>query len=433
MHSLNLKSSTIIIASVLLVACSSSKTEEIIQTESVVKSPFKGIDVKQNFYTIDASKDEQILTQEGTTITIPANSLVDKKGKKIRGKVQLNYRSIDTPGEIIASGIPMTYDSLGVKYDFISAGMFEIGAKQNEEEVFIAKGKQINVDFASFKNGNDFSFYKLDTKTGDWSFKGITAPKINQKKIQKLQRFKDDNLIELDVDYSVNEEIKEFDKLKWVCVDEKDKNNPIKHKWILKENWYDISLKTIDASKGIYEMKLSNAKKSVAFKVSPYQLDDESIASMNTKVNTLNETVKAKKIEEARIQLEADINRNFAISSFGTYNWDKIDKLVSEGALAVTNAAFEIESKSLDKAISVFHFSGKDKLLSRITQKWEKLVYNPNETNKMLIVLPENYVAISRPEEFKRIANQKDFVFNLKKRGQKIKSIAELDQLLILN
>lgn len=434
MEKLIFKSTLFVAIGTLMFACSTPKlNEDLTSKKSVIKSPFKGIDVKADLFTLDASKENQIRTKEGTTITIPANTLVDKNGKAVKGKVKLNYRSIDTPGEIIASGIPMTYDSAGVKNDFISAGMFEIGATQKGEELFIADGKSINVDFASFKTGDDFSFYQINPENGKWSYKGITKPKVNTIKMQKLQAFKDDNLIQLDIDYSVNKELQAFDQLKWICIDENEKNNPIKNKWILKENWTDISLKTIDEANGIYEMQLTSLKKKVAFKVSPYLLEGENVADMNSKINTLNQQVKDKKIEEERIQMESDINRNFSISSFGTYNWDKIEKQVAAGLLAVTNAAFEIDSKELDKAISVFHFSGKDKLLSRITQKWDKMVYNPNEVNKVLVVLPDNYVAISNPEEFKNVQGKANFLFHLKKRSQKIKSIAELDNLLAKN
>lgn len=431
MKKLILKSALCLAFGALVFACSTSKMNENTRAQkSVIKSPFKGIDVQKDYFSLDASEENQIRTKEGTTITIPANSLVDKDGKVVKGKVKLNFRSIDTPGEIIASGIPMTYDSAGVKNDFISAGMFEIGASQKGEELFIAEGKSINVDFASFKNGDDFSFYQINPENGKWSYKGINKSKVNTIKLEKMQKFKDENLIQLDVDYSVNKELQAFDKLKWICIDENEKNNPIKNKWILKENWQEISLKTLDETNGIYEMQLSSPSKKAAFKVSPYLLEGESVADMNSKINTLNQQVKDKKIEEERIQMEADINRNFSISSFGTYNWDKIEKQVAEGLLSVTNAAFEIDSKELDKAISVFHFSGKDKLLSRITQKWDKMVYNPNEVNKVLVVLPDNYVAISSPEEFKNVQGKANFLFHLKKRSQKIKSIAELDNLL---
>ena len=413
-----------------LVSCSVKETAQ--KETSAIRPPFKGIDVKKNRFSIDPGEETLIVTREGTRITVPANALVDKNGKRVTRPVKLAYRSINTPGEIIASGIPMSYDSAGVKYDFISAGMFEISASSRGEEVFIAPGKTIDVGFASYKDGADFSFYKINEESGEWSYKGITEPKPNTFKLEKLQGFHDENLVMFDIDYSTHEELRPFHNLKWLCIDPKEKDSPVKNGWIARERWYDITLNVLDKAKGIYQVTLSNAAKTVRFKVSPYQTDDAGIADMNAKINTLNETVKQKKEEEQRIQFEADIIRNFKISSFGTYNWDKIEKEVAEGNLVVTNAAFRVDSKELAQEMKVFHFSGKDKLLSRITKTWDKLLFDPKEHNKILVVLPDNYVALSDPAEFEQVRGKPDFIFKLKKRGKKIKSIEELDELLAM-
>ena len=414
----------------LMVFSCSTNNKKIVENlkKTAINPPFEGIDLKGDNFTFNASKDSEIRTKEGTTISIPANSLVDINGKTIQGKANLSFKSINKASEIIVSGIPMTYDSAGIKNDFISAGMFDISATQKGKEIYIAQGKNINVDFASYKEGNDFSFYKIDKESGKWSFKGKSEPKINQVKLKKLKKFDEDNLVQLDVDYSTHEELQPFNGLKWICLDEKD--NPIKNKWILKENWREISLATFDESKGIYTIELSNDSKKVKFKVSPYLMENQTNSDMASKVNLLNETVKNKKLEEEKIQFEADIMRNYKIASFGTYNWDKIEKEVANGILAFTNAEFQINSKDLEKEVNVFHFSGKDKLLSRISKKWDKLVYNPNEVNKFLVVLPDNYVALSNENEFKVAKDSKTFLFHLKKRSKKIKSIDELDAIL---
>ncbi len=414
----------------VIYACNGTNEKQAKEKLSAIKPPFKGVDVPTNNFSFDASKDAKIETKEGTIISIPANSLVDSKGKKVKGKVDLAYRSINTPAEIIASGIPMTYDSSGVSYDFISAGMFEIGANQGGEKLEIAPGKAVEVDFASYKEGNDFSFYKIDKETGKWDFKGISTPKVNSRKKEKLKLFEDDNLFQLEVDYSTHDELKPFDGLKWLCLDENDKNNPARNNWVLEETWFDVSLAVVNSKKGIYKMTLSNSDKNISFNVSPYLLENESTADITAKINTLNEKVKEKKEIEAQIQMEADIIRNYKISSFGLYNWDKIDKLIGTGELAVTDANFLINSKGLEEDAKIFHFSGKDKLLSRVSKKWDKLVFDPKGVNKILVVLAGNLVAISEYADFLKARGSKNFQFNLRKRAKKINSIADIDAIL---
>ena len=64
----------------------------------------------------------------------------------------------------------MQYDSLGQKFDFVSAGMFELQAKSNGNEVFIKGGGKIQIDFASYTNEAGFNVYTLNEETGAWSF-----------------------------------------------------------------------------------------------------------------------------------------------------------------------------------------------------------------------------------------------------------------------
>ncbi|HRD40305.1 MAG TPA: hypothetical protein PLC65_16880, partial [Bacteroidia bacterium] len=76
-------------------------------------------------------------------IKVPQNAFVNKAGPDIIGDVEIQYREMHDQADIIASGIPMTYDSAGTKYHFESAGMFDIKASQNGEQVFLKHGKQI--------------------------------------------------------------------------------------------------------------------------------------------------------------------------------------------------------------------------------------------------------------------------------------------------
>lgn len=423
----------LLLGAAVLSSCSNQVQQKLPgQPQTAIQPPFKGIDVEAEVYTIEASKKSVIETPEGTIITVPESCLVDQNGQKIKGKVAVTYRAIDKPSEIMISGIPMTYDSAGVQNDFISAGMFEIQASQNNKEVFIEKGKSIAVEFGSYTPGDDFNFYKIDEKSGDWTYQGTNKSTVNLKKEEKLKNFLDDNFLEFDIDYSVHDELKDFDGLKWLCVDENDAVNPTKNKDLLDENWWDIELKTLDEKNGIYLVKLSNSERSVSFKVTPYVLEGETadIAGMNSKIAQLNETVAAKKEEEKSIQLQADIIRSFNIPSFGTYNWDKIQKEVAGGDLFVTNASFKVDSKMVNEERKVFHFSGDSKLLSREASSWNQLLFRPKEKNYLLMIMPGNYVAVSSTKDFNSAQSNSNQVFEMTTRKVKINSVEDLDKLL---
>ena len=74
--------------------------------------------------------------------------------------------------EILASGIPMRYDSAGVKQSFESAGMIEIKGIQNGKEIKLKQNKKIEINMASQKKGDRFNLYYLDTIAKQWQCLG---------------------------------------------------------------------------------------------------------------------------------------------------------------------------------------------------------------------------------------------------------------------
>lgn len=133
-----------------------------IQKVSDIKPVFSNTDVAFKHLVVEAEKGAEFRMPNGTVINIPQDVFVDKNNNKIVGKVDLEYREFHNGAEILASGIPMVYDSAGIKQQFESAGMFELRGFKHDEPVFLAAGKSIKVDMASFAVGNDYRFYYLD-------------------------------------------------------------------------------------------------------------------------------------------------------------------------------------------------------------------------------------------------------------------------------
>jgi WD40 repeat protein len=193
-----------------------------IQKVSDVKPVFSNTDVAFKHLVVKTEVGANFKLPNGTKIQVPQDAFVDKNNKPIVGNVDLEYREFHNAAQILASGIPMTYDSAGVTHQFESAGMFEIRGFQDNEPIFIAKNKGINVDMASFVKGDDFRFYYLDqtntknnvaynvpfftqahaqttTKndttdfaaragntSGYWKYLGINKSKNNEDKISKI-------------------------------------------------------------------------------------------------------------------------------------------------------------------------------------------------------------------------------------------------------
>lgn len=133
-----------------------------------INCPSPEANVPYTSYKIKPNRDNVITHPTGTKIHIPANSLVDRNEKPVKGEVTLLYREMYTPWEIMMSGIPMTYKADSVTYHFESAGMFDIKGIQDNQPVYVATGKNINVEMATNNPANRFNNYYLDTVAKQW-------------------------------------------------------------------------------------------------------------------------------------------------------------------------------------------------------------------------------------------------------------------------
>jgi hypothetical protein len=139
-------------------------------TPSFINPPFSNIRIQYKEYEINADSGKIIDYASGTRIIIPAGAFADENGNILKGRITLKYREFRDIMDCIVSGIPMSYDSAGKKYDFQTAGMFDISAVQQNKNVAIANGKNIQVQFASLEKDDKYNFYKLDTVQKRWTY-----------------------------------------------------------------------------------------------------------------------------------------------------------------------------------------------------------------------------------------------------------------------
>ncbi len=161
------------------------------QSKPCVHPPLKGINVEYTVFKVDAQKGGALEFKTGSKLIIPKNAFSDKNGNLLKGEIELRYREFHDAVDFFVSGIPMTYDSAGVKYQFESAGMMEMLAYQNGEPIKMATGKSINVEMASNYKGNEYNLYNLDTLHNNWSCLGkdkVANDMKDEAKADRMQR-----------------------------------------------------------------------------------------------------------------------------------------------------------------------------------------------------------------------------------------------------
>ncbi|MBI4648891.1 MAG: hypothetical protein HY738_20455 [Bacteroidia bacterium] len=428
--------------------CATVETQQQEVKRNAIIKPFENLAVNETVHYINTSSENTVNIGNGTKLRIPANAFVDKNNKPVTGHVCLKYKEMHNPADIIISGIPMSYDSAGQKFNFESAGMFEIsGFSQEGVPIYIADGKSIQVEMASFIAGNDYQFYKLDESSGDWQYEGRAQAGENANKIQKLEELSKplekpgaprkcldtDFILDFNLNYSKFPELKEFISLMWTCSEpQKCTDNG----WISNEKWTDIRLLPYKPELFQYELTLSNARKEFKTVIEPVFSEndyEEAVRNFNEQMECYNKKIKEREAEYERAAKEADLIRTFNINGFGIYNWDKIS-CFSNALFCSADFKFDKNIDTDLNKITIFHITGNGNTVIKYSEsEWKLFRFIPTDKNRIVAVLPDNKIAVFSGNDFEKInveqiraMKQPSYTFQLKTISQSINSSHDL-------
>ncbi len=451
------------------------------------KGNFKGFDVAPKKHTLNAEEAHTLNFESGTQIRIPENTFVDAQGKPVKGEIKLDYRELHSIAEILTSGITMNYDSAGTTFGFESAGMFELRANQNGKEVFIDKGKKIEIDLASYKEGT-YNFYYLEeapqvatlsspftqkalaqrsTRNDQWRLlQSSTLPTANTHKQQVIdsldqlipeapvmpETLKEEDLV-LDFELNVADfpALKEFEGVIWVYAGDKNKEkDPAQNEWIFAHNWNTIQLKNYDAAQLKYELVLSGGGKDFSTIIRP-ALKGKSLKKAQKqfakkmeeyekRIQEEEAQIAAAKAEKQRREKQANFIRSFGLQNLGIYNCDIISTFGEQALTAQLNLKIDNQSVNPDALIAVYLINnggvlqyGQDR-----GRNLSNFSIDPQATNQLIALLPDDKVAIFGVKDFEKFnwnsaRSTKTMQINLKSAAQPIKSTAALNELIRQN
>lgn len=358
--------------------------EPVLAETPFINPAFKGVAIPFEEHSFRAEKGATITSKSGSTIVFPPNSLVDKDGKLIVGKVDMTYREFSDPVDFFVAGIPMTYQSGETTYTFESSGMCEVYAFKDGEPVFVNQKNKPVVNLVSQSRDAGHNIYYLDTLKKSWIEKGKSAFKEVKKQIEKgvalvvaqlpkkeynlppapvkpKEASGDIPLFDVNIPYAdYVPELKLFKNTKFE-VDESEKNFKAKDARV---EWDAVHLKKSE-TEGIYIITFKSANRSVSYRVRPvfegkdyaealkvfnekqkqYEAENKDLIQKrkleeaaelkrwDEEKKRYAEELKRKEEEQKRREAESykaggtamamEITRTFSLDDFGIWNCDK--------------------------------------------------------------------------------------------------------------
>jgi len=374
-----------------------SNPGEILATNTVISPPLEGDFVNDATFEIDPSKENTLETSNGSYFTIPSNSLVDANGNLVKDKVTITFNQYHSIPDILTSGIPMDYDSIGTSFSLESAGMFTLEGKSKDNPIYLKEGTAIEMNLASdYGSESPYNFYELDENTGDWTFEHSSSP-LQVKGNPKYDPFsipqkpepvaEDAFIIDVNLDISDYEELTAFTGVVWEYTGIEDSLDPRKNKWINRVKWNSFDLNPTNELPYEYFMTMNGNSRSFTTRVK---------AALNgTDLDIAMAEFEQKKIETAKKMesLPKPYIRSVNIDGFGTYNYDYIHR-IDEPAQVIADFDFDQHNSMKGEAIVAVVYEDDNFIVNYPKSQWSLFGIDTQAEAKIIAILPGNQLAI---------------------------------------
>ena len=394
-------------------------------------------------FEVEADKGGTISLPNGTVINIPAHSFKNADGSLVKGLVTIKYREFHKGADIVASGIPMIFKKEGKVEYFESAGMFEMRGMASGKNIDIADDKSIEVQMASFKEGNDFEFYFFDENQSEWQTRGIADPVTNVKKWEALKTLeqvkkpmvpaevdKKSPVYDLSFDENKNPELASFRNVLWQYAGTDPINDPSNNAWVFEGSWDEYKMTCTDPETPVFELYVKSKNKSFSTSIKPVLTGENAKKGrsvFNKMMKEYNNAVEGKK----KAQIQSDILRVFTVQKMGLYNWDRLSKMPSS---MLISADFTIEGEQFTAPVYLINGANKD-VVTIYPGVSNTFYLNPKIKNVLLTILPSGIAAVFSAKQFDEISvsgvkKTKNFRFNLNRLPAKLDSPDDISSLI---
>lgn len=362
-----------------------------------INPPLSSLDIPFDNYTFEADSGIMIQTKSGSQITIRPSTLINSKGEPAKGKINIKFREFHDASSIFLTGIPMSTDSNRSSF-LQSAGMFELRAYTNGEELDFSKGASADIELAAYKNNAGYNLYHLnDNKV--WSITDTFITKINDRKIKAMDSLNDNKKDHLDVEIITDlksvPNLIPYKNLMWRIEknpDDEDLQEAMRVNWdiikvsALKKQNKKYKLEFIKYLKGWED---SNVVRTFSTTAIPIYKGKKLSERQNKEIEKTESDINMRiNQEKERLAKQADLLSTFKINKMGIWN---IDKIMNSDDMIWADIEFDFENKidPIINQISVYLiFEDENSVIEYLPKDWKRVGFKRNGKMKIKAILP---------------------------------------------
>lgn len=110
-----------------------------------IQAPLPDISVPEQRVVVASATGAEVDLSDQARMRIPATAFIDADGQRVTGEVQITYRTFTDQADLLVSGLPMEYEQGAQRLQLASAGVVEVRASQNGEQVRLAPDKTLEL------------------------------------------------------------------------------------------------------------------------------------------------------------------------------------------------------------------------------------------------------------------------------------------------
>ncbi len=382
-------------------------------------------------YEVNASRNTTIVSQNGSIIFIPADSLVDMNGILLSGKTDIYFREIRTAADIISNNIDMRVKDGGTNYNLKTSGMYELRGYQDKTPIKIRNGKNIKVEFVS-NNKEVTDNYYYDESKQQWIKSNVQ--KQTQKSslvplVKPVKKTKTDYTIKANIDLSTFPNFDAYTGVEWKYTGVEDIRILEQR---LTERLEKQEVEITDAQNlaiKYYLSSLVNSKNKIVLPLTPVFAEENYIHAVS-KYEERIKLIAEMQAKRKKLLTEQNILNQFVINNFGYQNCDVVYRY--PGHIFVS-ASFKIgQSSAASRNIKVYLITDNDSVVMKFENDFAMFNFNPNKSNKIVGIEEANKLGVLASSDFAKLKIQPNspYSFELTEIQQDINTLENFNSLI---
>lgn len=363
--------------------------------EQIVRAPIPAKDVPFNEFAADADSAVSITTETGSFIKFDPSSFETMKGASVRGKILFKVREFHNADELFRSGIPMSTDE-GRNNFLQSAGMIEVRAFQEGQELKLKSGKEGYIELAGFRSSDGYQLYQLGDDVR-WRVTDSFRQSVNERKRNRLKELEgmmveaSDDAFEIAADLSEVPNLKPYKGLTWRPVSVVSKGS-LDLQTAARMSWDSVKVYPADKKaknfrlvfiKHLYGTEKDTRKEwSIIARPSLNGRSMDAILKEDARIQQLIEE------EKQRMAKQAEMVNAFRINQMGIWNVDKIMKLENTINVAVSFDFASTLDADIQKVVVYMLFDDDNSVITLLPKDWKNVVIPQNKQIRFVAMLP---------------------------------------------